>query len=94
MYFLGFLVLHRAQAVHQQALEQANRTETLSVDLTDVFEKLQDLMNNSRHSMDNTQSSNGFVFRSRELLNEIKVWKPVNVCILNLDQFGLYDVSL
>ena len=54
-------------------MEQANRTQTLGVDLNDVFEKLQDLMNNSQHSRDNSRAGFDLNQHSRRLLEEIKV---------------------
>ena len=71
--------LNRALNVHRTAQEQANRTMSLGRDVEDISDKLKDLFNNSKHSLDNSKAAidinantNSTMLNLQRMLKEIK----------------------
>jgi laminin alpha 3/5 len=64
--------LNDAKKLFDQAAEQANRTRDLGISVTDIKDKLNDLMNNSRHALDNAQAANDLNIRNQKLLDKLR----------------------
>ena len=64
--------LNDAKSLHDQAVEQANRTRDMGLTVGDIRDKLLDLMNSSRHAHDNAQAANDLNIRNRRLMDKLK----------------------
>lgn len=65
--------LRRAKELMDRATSQANRTVEISFLIDDIRNKLQDLQNSSRHSMDNSQAASAMNTRIRQLMKSVTV---------------------
>jgi methyl-accepting chemotaxis protein len=63
--------LNNARSLHDQAMEQANRTRDVAGEVGDITDKLRDLNNNSRHALDNAQAANDLNNRNKALKDRL-----------------------
>ena len=63
--------LNNARSLHDQAMDQANRTRDLGAEVKDIADKLRDLNNNSRHALDNAQAANDLNNRNKQMKDRL-----------------------
>lgn len=66
-----FTALNNARSLHDQAMEQVNRTRDVGAEVEDIRDKLRDLNNNSRHARDNAHAANDLNDRNKLLKDRL-----------------------